>query len=56
MGQGIIEHAHHTLKIWLLKTKQGQLYPPRSQKAHLTFVLFILNFLQTDVKGQSVAD
>jgi transposase InsO family protein len=24
MGQGIVEHAHHTLKNWLLKTKQGQ--------------------------------
>ena len=51
MGQGIVERAHHTLKKWLLKTKQGQLYPPRSPKAHLAFVLFVLNFLQTDVKG-----
>lgn len=56
MGQGIVEHAHHTLKNWLLKTKQEQLYTPRSPKAHLTFVLFILNFLQTDIKGQSAAD
>ncbi|KRY94574.1 hypothetical protein T4B_12953 [Trichinella pseudospiralis] len=30
MGQGIVERAHHTLKNWLLKTKQGQLYPPKS--------------------------
>ena len=44
------------LKKWLLKTKQGQLYPPRSPKAHLAFALFVLNFLQTDVKGQSAAD
>ena len=36
--------------------KQGQLYPPKSPKAHLTFVLFVLNFLQTDVKGQYAAD
>ena len=56
MGQGIVERAHCTLKIWLLKTKQGQFYSLRSPKAHLSFVLFILNFLQTDVKGQSAAD
>jgi transposase InsO family protein len=56
MRQGIVEHAHHALKIWLLKTKQGQLYPPNSPKAHLDFVLFVLNFLQTDVKGQSATD
>jgi hypothetical protein len=43
-------------KKWLLKTKQGQLYPLKSPKAHLAFVLFVLNFLQTDVKGQSAAD
>jgi transposase InsO family protein len=43
--------AHRTLKNWLLKTKQGQLYPSKSPKGHLAFVLFILNFLQTDVKG-----
>jgi transposase InsO family protein len=40
MGQGIVERAHHILKNWLLKTKQRQLYPPRSPKAHLAFVLF----------------
>jgi hypothetical protein len=56
MGQRIVEHAHLTLKIWLLKAKQGQLYPPRSPKAHLAFVLFILNFLQTDVKSQPAGD
>jgi hypothetical protein len=56
MGQGIVERAYHTLKNWLLKTKQGQLYLTRSPKAHLTFVLFVLNFLQTDVKGLSAAD
>ena len=44
MGQGIVERAHHTLKNWLLKTKQGQLYPPRSPKAHLAFALFVLKF------------
>jgi hypothetical protein len=56
MGQGIIERAHRTLKKLALKTKQGQLYPPRSPKAHLAFALFALNFLQTDVKGQSAVD
>jgi hypothetical protein len=46
MGQGIVEHAHRTLKNWLLETKQGQLLPPppKSPKAHLAFILFILNF------------
>jgi transposase InsO family protein len=56
MGQGIVECAHRTLKNWLFKMKQGQLYPPKSPKVHLAFVLFVLNFLQTDVKGQSAAD
>jgi transposase InsO family protein len=56
MGQGIVERAHRTLKNWLLKTKKGQLYPPKSPKAHLAFVLFILNFLLTDVEGQSATD
>ena len=36
--------------------KTVQLYPPRSPKAHLAFTLFDLNFLQTDIKGQSAAD
>jgi transposase InsO family protein len=56
MGQRIVERAHRTLKNWLFKTEQGQLYPPRSPKAHLAFTLFVLNFLQTDIKGQSAAD
>lgn len=51
MGQGIVEHAHHTLKNWLVKTERGELYPPKSPEAHLAFVLFVLNFLQTDAKG-----
>jgi UV DNA damage repair endonuclease len=32
MRQGIVECAHCTLKNWLLKTKQGQLYPQSHQK------------------------
>jgi hypothetical protein len=38
------------------KKKQGHLYPPRSPKSHLAFTLFVLNFLQIDVKGQSAVD
>ena len=56
MGQRIVERAHCTLKNWLFKTDQGQLYPPKSPKAHLGFTLFVPNFLQTDIKGQSAAD
>jgi hypothetical protein len=56
MGQGIVERAHRTLKKLAFKMKQGQLYPPKTPKAHLAFVLFVLNFLQTDIKGQSAAD
>jgi hypothetical protein len=37
------------------KNKTG-LYPQRSPKAYLAFALFVLKFLQTDVKGQSSAD
>ena len=56
MGQRIVERAHCTLKNWLFKTDQGQLYPPKSRKAHLGFTLFVPNFLQTDIKGQSAVD
>jgi hypothetical protein len=56
MGQEIVERAHRTLKNWLFKTKQGRLCPPKSPKAHLAFALFVLNFLQTNIKGQSAAD
>jgi transposase InsO family protein len=44
MGQGIVERANGTLKNWLFKTKQEQLYPPKSPKAHLAFALFVLIF------------
>jgi hypothetical protein len=30
-------------KNWLLKNKKGGLYTPTSPKAHLGFVLFVLN-------------
>jgi transposase InsO family protein len=40
-GQGIIERAHYTLKNWLLKTKQGQLYPPpQSHQKHILLSLY----------------
>ena len=45
-----------TLEKLTFKNKTGAVIPPKSPKAHLAFVLFILNFLQTDVKGQSAAD
>ena len=38
------------------KTKKGKLYPPRSPKAGLAFVLFVLNFLQADAKVRSAAE
>jgi hypothetical protein len=38
------------------KDKTWVVISPRSQKEHLAFALFVLNFLQTDVKGQSAAD
>ena len=38
MGQGIMERAHRTLKNWLIKTKKGNLYPPRSPKSHLAHI------------------
>jgi transposase InsO family protein len=45
MGQGIVEYAHHTFKKWLLKTKHGQLYPPRSPKAPSCFCFICSKFV-----------
>ena len=43
--------------LWnFLRNKKGELHSPRSPKAHLAFVLFVSNFLQTDAKGQSAVD
>jgi hypothetical protein len=50
IGQEIDKCAHHTCINWLLKTKQGQLYPPRSPKAHIAFTLFVLNFCKLMLK------
>ena len=46
------------LKIGFLKQRRGNcvLQDHPKHKAHLAFVLFVLNFLQTDAKGQSAAD
>jgi hypothetical protein len=51
MGQVIVEHAHCTLKNWLLKTKnkktktkRGELYLPRSPKSTPCFCLTCFNF------------
>ena len=57
MGQGIVECVQCNSKKWVLKTKKGgELYPPRSPKAHISFVLLVLNLLQTDVKGHLTVD
>jgi transposase InsO family protein len=39
--QGIIELSHHTLKNWIFKMKQGQLYtpPPTSHQRHVLLFL-----------------
>lgn len=54
-GQGIVEHAHSSLKIQLQKIKTGELYPQIPHNA-LNHALFMLNFLNTDVHEQSAAD
>jgi hypothetical protein len=56
INQWIVQHVHCALKNWFLKTREGDLYPSRSQKAHLALVLFVLNILQTDAKCQYAAD
>jgi transposase InsO family protein len=45
MEQGIVERDHCTLKNWLLKTKQGQLYPtPKVTKSTSYFCLVCFKF------------
>jgi hypothetical protein len=46
----------HSEKLAFKTKKKGELYPPRSPKVHLAFVLFVLNILQTEAKGQSAVD
>ena len=54
-GQGIVEHAHGSLKTQLQKTKTGELYPQTSYNA-LSHGLFMLRFLNMDVHDKSAAD
>lgn len=41
-GQGIVEHAHNTLKVQLLKIKKGELYPmsPKNYLYHALYFKF----------------
>lgn len=48
MGQGMVKHAHATIKIYLQKTKKGELCPPCLSRAQL-------NFLTLDKYGKSAA-
>lgn len=56
-GQEIVERARQMLKNTFEKVKKEELYPikgsPRNVFVH---ALFILNFLNLDVKGRSAAD
>ena len=56
-GQGIIERAHSTIKMYLQKQKGG-ICPAinMGQKATLSLTIFTLNFLKLDSNGQSAAD
>jgi hypothetical protein len=45
--------ASHSEKL-AFKNRRGEIIPLRSPKAHL--VLFVLNCLQTDAKGQAATD
>lgn len=54
-GQGIVEHAHRTLKECLEKQKGG-VGNGRTQKERLSLALFTINFLNLDTQGRSTAD
>jgi transposase InsO family protein len=41
MGQGIVERAHHTLKNWLLKTKQWAIIPPQGYQKHILLLSYL---------------
>ncbi len=53
-GQEIIEWTHQTLKHQLQKLKKGELYPNTPSNS-LNHALFVLNFLQLDIRGRSAA-
>ncbi|KFO29287.1 Pol polyprotein [Fukomys damarensis] len=54
-GQGIVERAHGTLKVQLLKIIKGELYSS-SPRNYLNHAIYILNFLQIDKHGHSAAE
>ena len=55
-GQGVVEHAHLTIKNVLYKQKGGIGDTFRSPKDKLNAILFILNFSMLDQTGKSAAD
>ena len=54
-GQGIVEHAHRSLKEMLQK-QNGGIGLEQSHKNRLSLALFTLNFLNLDNSNQSSAD
>ena len=53
-GQAIVERAHCMLKAYLLKTKKGDY--GSTPRDHLSFILYILNFLTVDAQSYTAAD
>lgn len=53
-GQAIVERAHRTLKAYLHKTKKGEY--GSTPREHLSFILYILNFLTVDAQYHTAAD
>lgn len=54
-GQGLVEHAHCTLKECLIKQKGG-IGAGRTPKERISLPLFTLNFLQLDNDGRSAVE
>ena len=54
-GQGIIEHAHRTLKECLLKQKGG-IASGSTPRERVAITLFTLNFLNLDMHGRAAAE
>jgi hypothetical protein len=56
-GQGIVEHAHRTLKFCFIKQKGGvDETLPSVPRAAVSTALFTLNFLNLDEQVRSAAD
>ncbi|KAK7795147.1 hypothetical protein U0070_013260, partial [Myodes glareolus] len=53
-GQAVIERTHRTLKAYLHKTKRGDY--SSTPREHLSFILYILNFLTVDAGSRTVAE